>query len=392
MALKVLQLCAVDFTVQNFLLPLIEFLTSHGFDVTTACSPGPYIPSLQARGLNMVGLPISRSMKVWKHFQSTISLYRFLRAHHFDIVHVHTPIAGLIGRFAARLARVPIKIYTAHGFYFHDEMHPLKRFFHINLERLGSSWGDFILTQSEEDRQTAIQKKIVSQDRIITIGNGVDLNRFDPDKVSSGEKLKLRNEFNIPDGAPIVGMIGRLVREKGYREFIEAAPRILSEFPDTHFLCIGDELQSDHDASKREFLDRIRVLNLTDRIHFTGMRSDIPELLSILSVYTLPSYREGMPRSVIEAMAMGLPVVATNIRGCREEVVHGETGYLIPPRSTEDLARAVIDLLADPGRAQAYGSAGLFRVREIFSENLVLKRQLDVYMRLIHEKGLEDRL
>jgi glycosyltransferase involved in cell wall biosynthesis len=183
-----------------------------------------------------------------------------------------------------------------------------------------------------------------------------------------------------------------MVREKGYREFIEAAPRILAKFPHTHFLCIGDELQSDHDASKREFLVRIRDLNLKNRIHFSGMRSDIPELLGILSVYTLPSYREGMPRSVIEAMAMGLPVVATNIRGCREEVVHGETGYLIPPRSADALAAAVIDLLADPNKAKNFGRAGLSRAWEFFSEKLALERQLGVYMKLIREKGLEGRL
>jgi glycosyltransferase involved in cell wall biosynthesis len=392
MALKVLQLCAVDFTVQNFLLPLIQFLTNHGFDVTTACSPGPFFPSLRAQGLRMVGLPISRSAKAWKHLHSTICLYRFLRSHRFDIIHVHTPIAGLIGRFAAWRARVPIKIYTAHGFYFHDEMNPLKRFFHVNLERLGARWGDFILTQSEEDRQTAIRYKISSSYRIATIGNGVDLLRFDPEKVSSGEKSKRLAEFGIPPGAPVVGMIGRMVREKGYREFIEAAPRILAKFPHTHFLCIGDELQSDHDASKREFLVRIRDLNLKNRIHFSGMRSDIPELLGILSVYTLPSYREGMPRSVIEAMAMGLPVVATNIRGCREEVVHGETGYLIPPRSADALAAAVIDLLADPNKAKNFGRAGLSRAWEFFSEKLALERQLGVYMKLIREKGLEGRL
>lgn len=389
MALKVLQLCAVDFTVQNFLFPLIQVLTQQGFDVTTACSPGPYFPSLQSRGLRMVSLPISRSAKAWKHLHSTMCLYRFLRSHRFDIIHVHTPIAGLIGRLAARCAHVPIKIYTAHGFYFHDDMHPLKRFFHVNLERLGARWGDFILTQSEEDRQTAIKEKIAPSDRIVTIGNGVDLIRFNPEKVSPEEKLKRRAEFGIPPNAPVVGMIGRMVREKGYREFIEAAPRILAKFPHTHFLCIGDELQSDYDASKREFLDRIRELNLIDRIHFSGMRADIPELLAILSVYALPSYREGMPRSIIEAMAMSLPVVTTNIRGCREEVIDGKTGYLIPTRNADALAHSIIGLLADPDNAQSLGQAGRARAQNFFSEKMSLERQLNVYMKLIREKGLE---
>ncbi|MBN1901055.1 glycosyltransferase family 4 protein [Candidatus Sumerlaeota bacterium] len=392
MVLKVLQLCAVDFTVQNFLLPLIQRLSSRGLDVTTACSPGPYFPSLQQKGLRLTPLSISRSRKAWKHLHSTMSLYRYLRANHFDIVHVHTPIAGLIGRFAACCARVPIKIYTAHGFYFHDDMHPMKRFFHINLEKLGARCGDFIMTQSEEDRLSAIREKITSPDKIITIGNGVDIDRFDPEKISPEVKLSLRAEFHIPPQAPVVGMIGRLVKEKGYREFIGAAPLILSQFPQTHFLCIGDALESDHDASKREFFYRIRDLNLTERIHFPGMRADIPELLSILTVYTLPSYREGMPRSIIEAMAMGVPVVATNIRGCREEVLHGGTGYLVPSRDANALAASVIDLLANPGKAETFSRAAILRAREYFSEKLVLDRQWNVYMDLIRRKGLENRL
>jgi glycosyltransferase involved in cell wall biosynthesis len=391
MALRVLQLCAVDFTVKNFLRPLILFLKEQGFDVTIACSPGPFFPELEKEGLSLVSLPISRSMHLPRHLKSTMQLYRYLKRNRFDIVHVHTPIASLIGRLAARLAGVPIKIYTAHGFYFHDEMPPAKRLFHIMLERMAGRWSDFIFTQSEEDRITAIQKKIARPDRIITIGNGVNLERFDPERISREEKANRRQEFHIPPDAPIVGIMGRMVREKGYMEFIEAAALILREIPQTHFLCIGDELQSDYDASKTLFRNRIHDLGLQDRIHFAGMRSDIPELLSILNVYTLPSYREGMPRSIIEAMGMGLPVVATRIRGCREEVADGGTGYLVPPRDADALAESVLELLRAPDRAKAMGSSGRERALALFSEKIVLQRQLEIYEKLIREKGLEAR-
>jgi len=297
----------------------------------------------------------------------------------------------LIGRLAARLAGVPIKIYTAHGFYFHDEMPRAKRLFHVLLERMAGRWSDFIFTQSDEDRLTAIREKIAKSDRIVTIGNGVNLERFDPVRIPEEEKAKRRREFYIPPDAPVVGIIGRMVREKGYMEFIEAAALILKEIPRAHFLCIGDELQSDYDASGNLFRNRIHHLGLHDRIHFAGMRSDIPELLSILTVYTLPSYREGMPRSIIEAMAMGLPVVATRIRGCREEVVEGETGYLVPPRDAAALAQAVLGLLKASDRAESMGRAGRERALTLFSEKLVLERQLDIYERLIREKGLEAR-
>lgn len=391
MPLRVLQLCAVDFTVKNFLRPLIHFLKDRGFEVITACSPGPYFPELEKEGLILVPLPISRSMHLPRHLKSTMQLYHYLQRNRFDIIHVHTPIASLIGRLAARFAGVPIRIYTAHGFYFHDEMPPARRLFHIMLERMAGRWSDFIFTQSEEDRVTAIREKIAKPDRIITIGNGVNMERFDPERIPEEEKAKRREEFHIPPDAPVVGIIGRMVREKGYMEFIEAAALILREVPRTHFLCIGDELQSDHDASKTLFLSRIRELGLQDRIHFAGMRSDIPELLSIMTVYTLPSYREGMPRSIIEAMGMGIPVVATRIRGCREEVVEGETGYLVPPRDTISLAQAALGLLKAPDRVKVMGCAGRERALSLFSEKLVLERQLDIYEKLIRENGLEAR-
>lgn len=386
MTLRVLQLCAVDFTVKHFLRPLIHFLENKGFEVTTACSEGSYFPELQKEGLRLVPIPIARSMNLFSHIRSTYILYKYLRKNHYDIIHVHTPIASLIGRAAARLAGVPIRIYTAHGFYFHDEMPRFKRAFHVNLERLGARWGDYIFTQSEEDRQTAIAEKISPPERIKTIGNGIDARHFDPAQIPQGTTVRYRAEFGIPDGAPIIGIIGRIVREKGYFEFAEAAAQILKEYPKTHFLCIGETLKSDHDATGAELHQRIADLRLAGRIHFAGLRSDIRELLSIMTIYTLPSYREGMPRSILEAMAMERPVVATNIRGCREEIVEGQTGHLVPPRDADALAQAILSLLREPSKAAAMGRSGRSRILELFTEEKVLERQYEVYQELISRK------
>ena len=392
MTISVLQLCAVDFTVRNFLRPLIYHLEQQGYDVTAACSKGEYFPELKADGIHIVDIPISRSMNVLKHAKSSWILYRRLKKNRFDIIHVHTPIAGLIGRFAAKLAGVPIKIYTAHGFYFHDDMPEMKRRFHIGLEKIGAKCGDYIFTQSDEDRHTAIKTGIARPDGICAIGNGVDLDRFNLSAVSEEHARNLYTEFHIPEKAPLVGMIGRMVREKGYMEFFEAAAMILREFPDAHFLCIGDQLKSDHDGSRKDFMNQIKKLDIRDRTHFTGLRKDIPELLSILDVYTLPSYREGMPRSIIEAMGMKLPVVTTNIRGCREEVVDGETGYIVPPKDAESLGKAIAALLRNPEKRKQFGRAGRARAEKLYSEKIVLEKQTEIYAKLIQEKRLEHKL
>lgn len=389
MTIKVLQICAVDFTVRHFLLPLIRRLEKEGYDVTAACSRGECFAALVEDGVRLTEIPVSRNLNALSHAMSTWRLYRFLKKNPHDIIHVHTPIAGLIGRMSATLAKVPVRIYTAHGFYFHDDMSKMKRKFHVNLERFGGKMTDYLFTQSDEDRQTAIREKIIQEDHVRTIGNGIDLERFNPEAVLSEIREARLKEFDIPPDAPVIGIIGRLVREKGYFELVEAAEKLNEKFPDCRFLCIGSALKSDHDDSQSAILRSIRNAGLQNRFIFAGLRKDIPELLSIMSIYTLPSWREGMPRSIIEAMAMELPVVATDIRGCREEVIHGESGFIVPPRDGNSLYMALEELLSHPEKAVEFGKAGRKRAEKEFSEELVLDRQLEIYENLIREKGLE---
>lgn len=388
MTLKVLQVCAVDFTVRHFLLPLIRFLEHNDFEVSVMCSKGDYFEGLMRDGVDMKELPVKRSWNAFSHLDCVFKLRRFLKTHQYHIVHTHTPIASLIGRLAARTTGVPIVLYTAHGFYFHDEMNAAAKGFHIMLERLGARFCDFVFTQSHEDRRTAIEKGIIPEDRILAIGNGVDLERFDPDRIGPEQIRKVRADLGIPEEAPVVTIIGRLVREKGFFELFEAAFQVIKTYPRTFFLVAGDALQSDYDNSKRALDHHITQLGIRKNIIFAGMRSDIEVLLAASDIYTLPSYREGMPRSIIEAMAMGKPVVTTDIRGCREEVVHNETGLLVPQRDADSLSRAILTLLDDRAMRLKFGQAGRKRAREFFSEQVVLNKQLEVYRRLISEKGL----
>ncbi|MCX7766383.1 MAG: glycosyltransferase family 4 protein [Candidatus Sumerlaeia bacterium] len=386
MKLKVLQICAVDFTVKNFLLPLIKFLELQGFEVTTVCTPGEFFHELRQQGINLHGIPIARSFNLWRHLISGKKLFSFIRQHRFQIVHTHTPVASLIGRITARLAGVPIILYTAHGFYFHERMSPTARQFHIWLEKIAALFCDFIFTQSEEDRQTAIKLNICKEHKIAWIGNGIDLHRFNPANIKREDKENLLKELGLEQAQFIVGIIGRLVREKGFMEFFTAASQILKRYPKTYFLVIGDALVSDYDASKAEIHRHIEQLGIKDHVRFTGFRSDIPQLLSLMNVYTLPSYREGMPRSIIEAMAMAKPVVATNIRGCREEIVDGKTGFLVPVGDATALAEAILRLLENPELAEEIGKRGRDRAIELYDEQLVLQRQLEVYKKLIQRK------
>ncbi len=380
--IRVLQMCAVDFTVRQFLLPLARGLGRAGYDVAIACSRGPYFDELAAMGFRMIENPVARSMNIFSHAASVFRTWRLLRGGGFEVVHVHTPIAALIGRLAARLAGVPVKVYTAHGFYFHAEMPGNRRRFHVALERLGARCGDFILTVSDEDRQTALDLGIATPGRVETIYNGVDTAHFDPDRFDRSARLELRAQWGIPAGAPVIGMVGRLVREKGFFEFFDAAALVLKRFPEAKFLVVGDVLPSDHDAGKSEMVARIDSLGIRDRVVFTGLVKDTAPCLAAMDAFCLPSYREGMPVSLLEAMAMALPAVATDIRGCREEVVEGTTGWLIPTRDAKTLADRILRLLDDRERARAMGVAGRARVLDQFDLAKVTTHQVAIYDRL----------
>jgi glycosyltransferase involved in cell wall biosynthesis len=380
---RVLQLCAVDFTVKHFLGDLVEFLEAKGLEVHVGCRRGAFWNDLLARHYRMVDLPFTRGANPLANAVALLRLWRYLAGHRFDIVHVHTPLVGVLGRLAARWARVPIRLYTAHGFYFHDEMPPALRRFCVAVERRAARWGHFIFTQSDEDRQAAIREGIAPPDRIATIGNGIDTKRFDPARVMATEQAKLREELDLVEGAPTIGIVARVVREKGVFELAEAVAAIRRDLPDVRVVLIGGALPSDRDDSTRAFRERLGELGITPHFRFAGFRNDVPALISLCNVYTLPSYREGMPRSILEAMAMALPVVATAIRGCREEVVEGETGFLIPPRDSRALAERLLRVLSRPDEARRMGEAGRRRAVEQFDYRLVLERQWTVYEKLM---------
>jgi glycosyltransferase involved in cell wall biosynthesis len=385
MALKVCQLCAVDFTLDKFLLPLVDSMTAQGWEVVSVCSDGPSIPRLRQRGYAIQTVAIPRSLNPFRLIGPTLRLYRLFRKERFDLLHAHTPVAALIGRIAARLAGVPLVVYTAHGFYFHDEMPRWKRWLFVEMERVGGWFTDLLFTQSSEDAQTAVDVKLLPRERVLAIGNGVDPARFG--HAARLPRDEVRAKLGLPQDAPVIGMVGRLVAEKGVREFLAAAEMVAAELPQAHFLLVGERLESDHADPVDDALAHAKN-RLGARLVLAGMRKDIPDLMGAMDVFCLPSYREGMPRTIIEAMMSGLPVVATDIRGSREEVVANETGLLVPTRDAASLAEAFARLLKAPAEARAMGEAGYTRALQLYDERKVVALQIDAIRRFAREYRL----
>jgi len=382
--LKVCQLTNVGFTLNKFLLPLIDAQIANGDEVVAVCAEDEYVEGLRNDDYRVETLSITRGMNPLKHLYSIWVIFWFLRREKFDLVHVHTPVAALLGRIAARLCGVSLVVYTAHGFYFHDDMPSIKRAFFVGLERFAGRFTDLLFTQSSEDEKAAVAERIMPKDRVFTIGNGVDVNRFNTGGDLVGKDSgSIRNEFGISDDHFVIGMVGRQVQEKGILELLEAARILVDKYDDISFILVGDRLNSDHAASVEAAINQTKAA-LGERLILTGMRSDTPELLSAMDLFTLPSWREGMPRTIIEAMMMALPVVATNIRGSREEVVDGETGLLVPLRDPHALTKAIEQLYKDKEKAKVMGRVGRKRALELYDEEKVIQRQIE----LINNSGL----
>lgn len=385
---RVLQVCAVDFTARHFLLPLMRAQRTWGFEVEFACSPGPDVPALQAEGFSYHPVGIPRRADPTAFYSAWRSLLALLRSEHFDVVHLHTPVAALLGRPAARRARVPIVLYTAHGFYFHEGMPGVERAVHVALERRAQRHADYLLTQSREDAEAALRHRIATPGRVLAIGNGVDLGAFHAASDRGEIRRAVRAEFDFEPAAPLVVMMGRLVREKGYPELLEAWRHVLAQCPRARLLCIGPQLATDRGGFAAEAARLLARPPLLGAVALAGFRADVARLLQAADLFVLPSRREGMPRSILEAMACGLPVVATDIRGAREEVVPGETGRLVPPGDPQALGRALVDLLLDEASRRRMGAAARLRAENLFDEAAVIARQQALYRQLFEEKGL----
>lgn len=382
--MRILHICAVGATVKKLLLPQIDYLLSRNVSVEVACSPEWEVEELQKQGYVIHPIQIDRRIAPAPNLKSTYQLTRLIKENEYDLVHVHTPIAAVLGRIAAKIAGVKRIVYTAHGFPFYDQSPPFEYRFYFTVEKFCAFFTDLILTQSYEDFITAQKSGLCPPEKVRHLSNGVDIARFDRNRLDPIHQNQLRESLGIPDTTDlIIGTVGRLNRKKGSGYLIEAAAKLFPQFPDLHILIIGSQLNTDPDPFQAELVELIRTLGIEDRVTLTGYREDIPELLDLLDIFTLPTFfNEGLPRSILEAMSMGLPVVATDIRGCREAVLHRKTGLIVPPQDPEALAEALGTLLPDPALRQAYGKVGRQQVEAKYNERLVFERLAEFYQEL----------
>jgi glycosyltransferase involved in cell wall biosynthesis len=381
--LRVAHVATTDVTHRFLLLPQLKALRDAGYEVTAISAPGPWTPDLVAEGIRHVAwTKATRSWDLRADLGAFVELIGILRRERFDLVHAHNPKPGIMARVAARLARTPGVLNTVHGFYAMPEDRLRRRLPVMTLEWAAARCSDVELYQSEEDLAWSRRLRIACPPKARLLGNGIDVEAFDPSLVPASRVRELRTELGLPLDAPVVGTVGRMVLEKGFRELFAAAAEIRRKRPEVRFLVVGEI-----DAGKWDALDPAEVERAREDVVVAGWRTDIRDLLATMDVFVLPSWREGMPRSAIEAASMARPLVLTEIRGCREVVRSGVEGYLVPVRDPAALAGAIERMLSDPDGSERMGLAARARAVERFDERRVAATVVQATTDVLRRRG-----
>lgn len=370
---KLIHLTTADISLELLLGPQLSAFVERGYEVVGVSAPGPFVPQIEARGVRFIPLEsATRSMNLLADLAALRDLVRLFRRERPDIVHTHNPKTGVYGRIAARLAGVPVIVNTVHGLYAKPEDRLLKRVAVYGAERIAALCSHRELVQNPEDVETLRSLRIPER-QLRLLGNGVDLSRFGPP--THERRVGIRRELGISDDELVVGAVGRLVAEKGYPELFEAWRIVRERVPNAVLVVAGPHEPDKADGLSNEIVEAAA----RDGVRFLGMRSDVERLYHAFDLYVLLSHREGFPRSAMEAAASGLPIVATNIRGCRQVVDDGVTGRLVPVRNPASAAEAMIDLLAHDDRRATMSAAALERAAEHFDDRKVVDITLQTY-------------
>ncbi len=302
-----------------------------------------------------------------------LAIYRRLSQNPVDILHTYLFGFHGVAGFPARLLKIPVLISSRR------EIAEWRKARHEWIENLGNCFVDKVVCCSQAVREWTLDHERISAQKTLTIYNGIDQKRFE-----SGDGLKIRREFNIPDEASVIGTVANFAPEKGYPYLLEMTSQVLEAYPQAWFLIVGSG------PLEEEIKQKAKGLPHSNRILFAGSRPDVPDLISAMNVFVLASVREGFPNVLLEAMGLGKPVVATRVGGIPELIDAGRNGILVPPRDAQALAKAVIHGLKDPLNASRLGNEARRTIRENFSLDRMVNQYETFYRSLIKTKGIHE--
>lgn len=368
--MRIAHVTTIPLTAKAFLLRLFCSLLQQGHNVSAISSAGEGVEDLERHGVRHVTVPLTRRITPVRDMIAIVHMVADMRAQRYDIVHTHTPKGNLLGLIAARLAGVPFRCCTIHGLYMSASFPLWKNILFALIERFTASNAHLVFLINREDVSIATRFRIVrsSKIRLLDGGVGLDLTRFDPDRMTKELKDRERMLLGIERDAIVVGFVGRLVEEKGVPELLQVAERIRVSHPRVRFLFVGPSDHAKHDAITPE---SVRKQGLGSSSLFAGPRTDMPLIYAAMDALCLPSYREGFGMVLAEAGAMGLPVIASDLGGCREIVDDDVNGILVPAGNVDALHAAIVTLVEDGELRRHMGEQGRRKARDRFDDTRI---------------------
>lgn len=324
--------------------------------------------------------PLVREINPRMDVRALFALEKFIRQGGYHVVHTHSSKAGILGRMAARRARVPVIVHTVHGWGFHDQMSGLKRRLYVAAEKFCLPMTDKLVVVTQLDADAGLRYGIGRPENYQRIFSAIDLEEYR--NVNIDIKAKKR-ALGLDPEAPVVGCVGRLSPQKAPEYFMRMAAAVAEKVPNAQFLYVGG-------GSLREPMEAlIQDLGIEGKVVLAGLRRDVPELMNVMDVFVLLSLWEGLPRVFSQAMAAGLPVVASNVGGAAEVITHGDNGYLVAPADFLAPAGHVVQLLQDHALRERMGGRGRERVFPDFCVNHMVQQIDDLYVQLLKQKGVQ---
>jgi glycosyltransferase involved in cell wall biosynthesis len=366
----------------------LDYMTARGFTVRAVTSPGPDLGRFATEfDIRIDAVAMARRLTPCADIVAVAAMQRLFRAHRPVIVHAHTPKGGLLGLTAALAAAIPVRIYHMRGLVFTTAT-GWRRALLRRTEQLSCDLAHQVFAVSESVRALAVEAKVCDPAKIKVLargsGNGVDATgRFNPDAVGSEARRETRARLGIRDDELVVGFVGRLVRDKGVGELVDAWQTIREANGRAHLIVIG--AFEPRDAISRE---TALVMRTDPRIHLVESTFEMPVWYAAMDLVVLPTYREGFPNVLLEAAAMRLPVVASCAPGCVDAVEDGKTGILVPPRDARALAGAIDAYLRNPASRRRHGAAARDRVLGHFRPEPIWQALYLEYLRLLRQAGV----
>lgn len=354
------------------------------FDVCAVSSHSEELETFgKEEGVRTHCIPMERSISVWNDFVGLIRFLFFFWKEKPDVVHGNTPKASLLSMLAAKLARVPVRVYMCHGLRYQGFDGNVRKLL-MAMERLSCACATEVLCVSRGVRDTLIRDHVCKESKCKVVhngsANGIDLSLFNPDRIDG---RKVREELRIQENEFVFVFVGRIVRDKGVNELVAAFDKLYETYPGIALILVGPKEDELNPISQ----ETQRIIERHPKIYAVGRKSDVKPYMRIANVFVLPSYREGFGMVLMEAGALGVPCITTDISGCNEIVVDNENGLIIPPKDEASLYEVMRYAVEHPDEMKRMGKNARSLIEERYEQRVVWEALLGEYQRLLKEEA-----